>query len=265
MIAPLWRDAVPARFAVIGDPIDHSRSPQMQNAALKKLREPGDFVAIRVPPSEACFALEHLASLGYVGVNVTVPNKSAVIPWLQSVEPFAQRVGAVNTIDLRDRRGTNTDGAGFLATFPKEVRRVLILGAGGSSRALLAALEDAGIVTALWNRSADRAEDLVAELKLSTLVLREAALKDFDVVVNATSASLQGAMPTALDWSTAPSNCLAYELAYPGSSSAFLNSAESAGLATMDGLPLLVEQGALSLEWWLRVSAPRKIMMEAIQ
>jgi shikimate dehydrogenase len=263
-----WRDAPRARFAVIGDPIGHSLSPQMQNAALRDLGVDGEYVAIRVEPSEACVALDHLAGLGYEGVNVTVPNKGAVLPWLTSVEPFAARVGAVNTIKLATRTGTNTDGPGFLQTFTglgvKFRAYVLMLGAGGSARAILTALASEDFDTWIWNRTKERAEALVEESRVGTRVVDTIDPSLYDLIINGTSSTLQEAAELPIDWSRAKHGAVAYDLSYPESKSLFLRGAKAVGLKTKDGLGLLVAQGALSLEWWLGVEPNREVMLEAV-
>ncbi len=263
-----WRDAPAARFAVIGDPISHSLSPQMQNAALRAMGEEGEYLAVRVESGEACAALDHLAGLGFRGVNVTVPNKAAVMPWLEELEPFATRVGAANTIDLPGRRGTNTDGDGFLDTLSElslpDDAQVLILGAGGSARALVPALAEAGYNVVIWNRTLERAERLVRELDMLASVQAELDLAGFDLIVNATSSSLGSDQNLDLDWTQAEPSVIAYELSY-GAVSNFLAGASARGLRTVDGKSLLVAQGARSLEWWLRRPAPREVMREAIK
>ncbi|RYG24256.1 shikimate dehydrogenase, partial [bacterium] len=132
-----WQEAPAADFAVIGDPVAHSRSPQMHNAAFKALGLDFKYVAVHVPPGEVKAALSHLAELGYQGINVTVPHKEEAIGWCLHVDKFVTEVQAVNTIDLERKAGINTDAGGFLATLPElPTKTALVLGAGGSARAL---------------------------------------------------------------------------------------------------------------------------------
>lgn len=263
-----WREAPAARFAVIGDPISHSLSPKMQNAALRAMGEPGEYVAIRVPFEETHQALSHLAGKRYQGANVTVPDKGPATTWLRSADPIAQRVGAANTIDLHGSRGTNTDGAGFLESldlYGIEAANVLILGAGGSARAIIASLPLDRFVVFIWNRTMSRAATLCRELGMAATVVPTPGLAGFDLIVNATSSSLQEDQRLDLDWSVASPDAVAYDLSYPAERSDFLRQAAHKGLKTIDGIELLIAQGARSLEWWLGKPVPREVMREALR
>jgi shikimate dehydrogenase len=232
----------------------------MHQAAYRALGLDYTYVALRVSPGEVGRALDHLSKLGYRGVNVTVPHKQEVIAWCRSVDPFVERVNAANTLDLKNASCLNTDAPGFLETLPSVPERVLLLGAGGSARALAAALSDAGCELRIFNRTHDRALEMVRDLSLDASVLNKPDAEGADLVLNTTSGSLSGHAPD-VDWSWARPDALAYDLVY--GETPFLRAASEAGLRTMDGLPLLVAQGALSLEWWLGMDAPRGAMMEA--
>ncbi|MEJ5170669.1 MAG: shikimate dehydrogenase [Fimbriimonadales bacterium] len=262
-----WREAPPAQFAVIGDPVGHSLSPRMHAAALRALGIEARYVAIRVPRGEVSRCLARLADLGYVGVNCTVPHKAEALVACASVDPFARRVGAVNTVRLDRIEGTNTDGPGFLDTLRPlrlaEGSRVLVLGAGGSARAVAAALAEAGFRVALWNRTAERAEALVGEVGLEAELMPTPDPHGCSLIVNTTSAGLRGE-PLSLDWSRAPADAVAYDLMYGDEPTPFLKAAASLGLRVVDGRPLLAAQGARSLEWWLGVQAPRREMLRSI-
>lgn len=257
-----WRDAPVAQFAVIGDPIEHSRSPEMHAAAFRSLGLPYRTVRVHVEPGEVDEALEHLASIGFLGVNVTVPHKEAAWRWSgRSGDGLSARIGAANTLRLATRECINTDGPGFVDTLESLPERALLLGAGGSARAIAASLEDAGVELTIWNRTRERAEALKRELDLQAEILDEPDLAGFDLIVNATSAGLHGGGP-GLEWGVAKPSALAYDLVY--GSTPFLEAAAARGLQTMDGIPLLVAQGARSLEWWLGVEAPRAAMLKAL-
>jgi shikimate dehydrogenase len=255
-----WRDAPAADFAVIGDPVRHSRSPAMHNAAYRALGLPYRYVAIEVPSGEVLPALDHLSSLGYVGVNVTVPHKSEVIGWCDSSDSFVVRVGAANTVSLASHSCINTDAPGFMETLPHFCKNVLVLGAGGSARALVAVLSDAQCNLSVFNRTTSRARSVIKDLGIEATFQAEPDLTGADLVLNTTSGSLSGETLN-LNWSAAKPGALAYDLVY--GETPFLRAAASAGLATMDGIALLVAQGARSFEWWLDVPAPRDVMMEA--
>jgi len=258
-----WRDAGPGEFAVIGDPVSHSLSPKMQNAALHHLGRGERYSAVHVPVGEVLPALDHLAALGYLGVNVTVPHKEAVIPWLNTIDPFAERANAVNTINLQTKSGINTDAPGFIEVLTDaglpEGSSILLLGAGGSARALALALTSASFKLSIWNRTPERAAALAESVGGTHTSGLD--LKGFDAVINTTSASLQGeAIPVLWD----AFEGVAVDLMYQEGLTPFLLEAANQGLRAIDGRNLLVAQGALSLEFWLGVTAPRDVMMEAI-
>ena len=261
-----WREAQPADFAVIGDPVAHSRSPGMHAAAYRSLGLSLRYEAIHVPPGEVAPALDRLRDLGYRGINVTVPHKEEVLMWCRQIEPFAARVRAANTVRLSDRACINTDAPGFLETLlelglPHRMR-VLMLGAGGSARALALALSEAGHELRIFNRTRSRAEQMVADLAINAEVLDAADPTAVDLILNTTSASLQSSDLPVL-WNLTKPGAVAYDLVY--GHSPFLDEAMNRGLRVVDGLPLLVAQGALSFEWWLGRPAPRQAMMEALR
>ena len=259
-----WRKAPSGDFAVIGDPIEHSLSPQMHAAAFDSLAETYEYRAIRVQPGEVAAALQRLKYLGYRGINVTVPHKSEAFEACITTDEFARRAGVANTIRLEDMHGINTDGPGFIETLSGQVdlgEKVLLLGAGGSARSIALALALAGYNIRVFNRTLERAFSLVRELEIEAEVVDHPFVQDVQLMVNATSTSLQNvALPIAFD--KAEPGCLAYDLVY--GETPFLVEAARHGLRTMDGKALLVAQGALSQEFWLGRPAPRQIMMEAI-
>jgi shikimate dehydrogenase len=262
-----WREAPRAAFAVIGDPIAHSLSPSMQNAGLRALGRDEQYVAIRVTTPELRQAVLHLKELGYIGLNVTVPHKEHICELLQDIEPLAARIGAVNTVHLASMLGRNTDAPGFAKTleqFQLGMRpNVLVLGAGGSARAILAALEPLNPNLEIWNRTADRAEKVLAELQIPGEVVETPELAGKDLIVNCTS-GVGGAM-LPLDWNDAHDRAIAYDLMYGHRATDFLEGARQRGLKTLDGLGMLVEQGALSMEGWLSIQASRSAMLQGLQ
>ena len=255
-----WRDAPPADFAVIGDPVSHSKSPAMHQAVFQALGLDYRYRAIHVPTGEVSAALDHLAELGYWGVNVTVPHKQSALEWATEPDSIAQRIGATNTLELRTRAATNTDAGGFMESLKgANICRALVLGAGGSARAVCIALRDAGVEVCIWNRSPESARALADEFGL--LPVESPQSKAFELVVNATSASLQGSnLP--IEWSEAVPGAIAYDLVY--GVTPFLVSAKQFRFQVIDGSELLVAQGARSFEWWTGLKAPRDVMREAI-
>ncbi|MBX3117905.1 MAG: shikimate dehydrogenase [Fimbriimonadaceae bacterium] len=263
-----WQEAPKADFAVIGDPVSHSLSPQMHEAAYRALELPYKYVAIRVPPHEVGMALQHLSGLGYVGANITVPHKEEVLLWTGSVDSFAKRVRAANTVHMAARQAINTDGPGFMDTLNdlnvNQNSRVLVLGAGGSARSIVTALLDAGYSVGLWNRTYARAQAMLDEFDLEATLHESIDLEGYDVVVNATASGIADD-DLGIDWSKANKSAIAYDLYYANGLTPYLNSASAAGLKCIDGRHLLVAQGARSFEWWLDKQAPREAMMNAIR
>lgn len=246
------------RFAVIGDPVAHSLSPAMHSAAYAALGLDHTYDRLHVTD----LAAQIDAVRNFDGVNVTVPHKEAIAGFCRA-DAFALRAGSVNTVNWRTGAGINTDGPGFLDIMPEGSRHVLILGAGGTTRSVALALDLAGIETAIWNRTRERAERLVRELEISTRVSSLPELAGFDVIVNATSTGLKGER-LPLDWEQVQPNAVAVELAYGKEPTPFERDATAAGLRTIDGRELLLAQGARSFEWWLGIPAPREAMRRAI-
>lgn len=253
-----------ARFAVIGDPVGHSLSPRMHEAAYRELGMSHVYEAIRVPAGGVAAHLGRLSDEGFAGVNVTVPHKEEALAFGEPDE-FCQRARAVNTIDLRTGKGKNTDAPGFLAVLARHGAgsRVLLLGAGGSARALALAMGDAGYELAIWNRTEARAVELAGSCGGRAV---SGWSGDFDVIVNATSASLTGELPLdpALIQPPASAGGLAIDLYYAGGPTPFMAAFADRGWSTLDGRELLVEQGALAFEFWLDVEAPREAMRAAV-
>jgi len=262
-----WSEAPEADFGVIGDPVGHSLSPRMHTAAFEALSLPYRYVAIQVPTGKVATALARLESLGYRGINVTVPHKEEALAWASQVESLARRVRAANTLRLADKSCINTDAPGFIDTlkaFDPPRRTALVLGAGGSARAIAVALLTAGYNLYLYNRTPAKVEALASELKIPAYQIRETAdPSGVSLIVNTTSASLKNdELP--IQWERAEKGALAYDLMYGKEPTPFLQSAAQRGLATMDGRAMLVAQGARAFKWWLGIDPPRDVMLEAI-
>jgi len=262
-----WQDAPLADFAVIGDPVSHSLSPKMHAAAYAALGLPYRYVAVRVAPGSVAEALNHLGSLGYIGVNVTVPHKEEALQWCAAPDPFALKVRAANTLRLTDRSGINTDAPGFLDTLSQlglTKGTVLLLGAGGTARALALALSDAGWRIRLFNRTAAKATVIAEELNLNAEVISEPDPVGADLILNTTSASLQQAS-LGIRWERASSHAVAYDVMYSHQPTLFMAEAASFGLRTCDGAALLAAQGARAFSWWLGLPPPYEPMREALR
>jgi shikimate dehydrogenase len=268
-------------LGVFGRPIGHSVSPAMHNAALNELGLDYVYVAFDVDPAWLERAVQAVRALGMAGVNVTIPHKEEVIRFLDEVSPEARLVGSVNTIsNVNGRlRGDSTDGAGFLQAFEEigaEVRekRAVLLGAGGSARAVLYALLAKGASVTIVNRTMERGEKLAAEfddvspgnaraVMLSPDSLKK-AVQDADLLVNCTSVG----MWPRVEESPCPeeflhSGLLVYDLVYNPLRTKLIRDAEKAGAATISGLKMLVFQGAVSFKIWTGYDPPIGIMENA--
>jgi len=273
---------MPQRLGIIGHPIGHSISPLFQQAALDAIGFDGAYEAWDVAPDGVGEFVAGLRAPGTLGINVTVPHKEAVIPFLDEVDDWASTAGAVNTTANRDGRppGHNTDGIGFLralrdgAGFDPRGRDVLVLGAGGSARGVVYALARAGIAQLfIANRTLERAERLASiaidsGVAAEAMVLSDApgATREVSLIVNCTSMGMvHGPDEDSSPLSAAdiPSTVLVNDLVYNPLETPLLREAARAGAATLGGIQMLVYQGAASFEMWTGHDAPVAVMLEA--
>lgn len=249
---------------VWGYPVSHSRSPVMQNAALQVLGLDWVYVPFEVAPENAEAAAAAVRVLGLVGVNVTVPLKELVLPYLDGVEDAAAQIGSVNTIHNENGRltGYSTDGAGFLQSLESvgqstDGREVYVLGAGGSARAVAWAMASRGSRCRIANRTPARSEALAAGINLvypgrASAVEWGAETEPFDLLVNTTSLGMQ---PREAEMPLLPPGALSgkpfvCDLIYAPAQTRLLAAAEAAGCGMLNGLGMLVYQGAISLSIW---------------
>ena len=251
---------VTALAGVLGHPVAHSRSPAMHNAAFAALGLDWHYVKLPVPPELFERTVRALPGSGYRGANVTIPHKFAALALADSATPAARAVGAANTLTFEDDGidADNTDVGGFLGALGESPRgrTAVVLGAGGAARAVVWALVEAGAAdVAIWNRTPERAQELANAFGARAVALPESA----DIAVNATSVGLQeGSLP--LDGLESPA--VAVELVY-GSATPFATWAREGGARVVDGLEVLVRQGALSFQRWTGVDPPLDVMREA--
>jgi shikimate dehydrogenase len=258
------------RLAVIGHPVAHSRSPAMQNAALAALGlgEEWSYEAIDVAPEGFAARVRAMADEGFAGANVTVPHKQAALALADAPSEVAREIGAANTLVLADERvqAHNTDADGFLAALPGPPReqRALVLGAGGAARAVVWALEREGATVEVWNRTPERAQRICAELGGTAVADPDQGAAD--LIVNTSAAGLGGEDPFAQLPLVAerfrPGQTVA-DMVYGDASSPLLVAAGAAGATVVDGLEILVQQGALSLQIWTGRDAPLDVMRAA--
>lgn len=263
------------RLAVLGHPVAHSRSPAMHNAALAELDLAGawSYEAIDLAPEELERRVRAMPDEGFVGANVTVPHKEAALGLADEPSRTALVIGAANTLSFEggEVRADNTDAPGLLAALralpasPAGVR-ALVLGAGGAARAAIWALTQGGAVVDVWNRTFARAEGVYEELsgymELGGAPAESPRHEDYGIVVNTTSVGLHGEnpfehLPLKRDGFAGQ---VVVDLVYGDRPTGLLEVAEAAGATTVDGIEVLVRQGALSLELWTGLPAPLDIM-----
>ncbi len=266
------------RLGVVGWPVAHSRSPAMHNAALAHVGLAGwRYQLLPIPPALIEQVLRALPGAGFAGVNVTIPHKEAALAVASEATERARAIGASNTLVYGDD-GTicadNTDGPALietLAALPSPVtapRSALVLGAGGSARAALWALREAGVAElAIWNRTAERAATLAAEFDARPVTGAQAT-QPVELLVNCTAVELHGGDPFA-ELPVTPAQlagCGALaDYAYAGRETGLVAAARRAGVPAVDGLELLVVQGALAFERFTGRPAPRAVMRGALR
>jgi shikimate dehydrogenase len=267
---------------VIGDPITHTLSPSMHNAAFRALGLDAVYLPLGVPASGLQPLLESLAALNALGANVTVPYKEKVIPFLHACRDNAKKIGAVNTLTIEHGRltGHNTDAAGFSMSleqngFEVRNRQAVLLGGGGAGRAVAYALLDAKVRTlAVADLDRERVERLaldfrsVGEGKIYSVTPHSeelrAALQEADLVVNATPLGLkpQDPLPAARDW--LPSGRCIMDLVYGAGDTPFLAAARERGNQIVRGWQMLLNQGAAAFKLWTGQEPPLAEMKKAL-
>ena len=263
---------------LIGYPVKHSLSPAMHNSAFAALSLNWCYVSLPVLPERLGEAVAGLRALSFVGANVTVPHKEAVMSYLDHVTPEAQAIGAVNTIVVREGKliGYNTDWQGFLTAlseggFDPQGKRAVVLGAGGAARAVVYALAQAGAQVAILNRTPARAQALAKDFSplFSTLPLTPQTVEDqtaeTHLLVNTTPVGLWPEVDKSL-WPedlAFPGHLTVFDLVYNPRETKLLRQARWAGAKVIGGLGMLIHQGAVAFELWTREKAPVEMMYEA--
>ena len=267
---------------VIGDPVEHSLSPVMHNAAFEELNLDFVYVAFRVRREELREAIIGARSLALHGLNVTMPHKNAVMGYLDEIDSTARSIGAVNTILNDEGRlmGYNTDGVGALKALKENGitpngKKLLLLGAGGAGKAIAfhAAQEVKELI--ILNRTPQKAKKLAEFLRkefnkkingnaLSTEIL-EKELRDTDILVNATSVGMHPDVNQSLVSPSLlrPDLCV-MDIVYNPLKTKLAKDAKAVGAKVVSGIEMLVHQGAASFEIWTNHSAPVKVMKQAV-
>jgi len=261
-------------YGLIGDPVEHSFSPPMMNAVFSYMNLDACYLAYQVDEKKVSEAIAGIRALNFAGVNVTVPHKSAVIPYLDEVSPLAKKIGAVNTIsNVKGRlKGTNTDFSGFIRSlktlnFSPKKKTIALLGSGGSARALVAGLADAGALRVmLHNRTAERAEKLVTEFsryfpltQLEAVSLQTIHETPLDLLVNTTTVGMFSSdLPLNLK-QCRKINLLA-DIIYRPSQTPLLKQAKELGINAVNGIDMLLYQGCDAFTFWTGKQAPEEVM-----
>ncbi|MDA8050961.1 MAG: shikimate dehydrogenase [Rhodospirillales bacterium] len=253
-----------ARVAgLLGWPVAHSRSPRLHGFWLERYGIDGAYVPLPVPPGALTTAVRGLLAAGFAGCNVTIPHKEAAYALCDSLAGSARRIEAVNTLVFRNGKihGSSTDGAAFLANLRDHgvdpaAGPALVLGAGGASRDILAALIDTGIRVSVTNRTPDRPEALrriFPSLAILPWEARAAALADHALLVNTTAAGMAGEAALEIDLARAPASLTVADIVYVPLLTPLLAAAGNRGLCTVPGLGMLLHQAVPGFAAWFGV------------
>jgi shikimate dehydrogenase len=268
-------------FGIFGHPVEHTFSPGMHNAAFRKVGIDGCYVPFAVHPDRLADAVRAIVPLGLRGVNITVPHKENVIPFLDDLAEDARLIGAVNTIEVRKGRliGHNTDGRGFLRSLSEQTRfrprgrTIVLVGSGGAARAVSFSLALAGAKRIyLHDLDIAKAKRLAQELRKRTPVMSDAlpaddihrASKEADCLINATPLGLKRGDPLPIPGSAIESWHLVCDLVYNPPQTALLRIARANRAATLPGIGMLLYQGVIAFEIWTGKKAPVPVMRSAL-
>jgi len=264
--------------AVFGDPIRHTASPAMHNAAYRHLKMNWCYLACQVNPANLDAALRGIREMNFVGVNLTVPHKIFALALVDEVDPVAHRLGAVNTVVVTPNKklmGYNTDGYGLVQALKDDFRlklkgkRVTVLGAGGAGRAAViqCAMEGATELC-LINRTVSKAEELAAEVRKSfprvQVNVGELWAGGYDLLINATSLGLKPDDPSPIKSNLLPNFAHIFDMIYRPAETKLLKDAKRARCKTANGLSMLLHQGAKAFQIWSGQTAPVTAMRRAL-
>lgn len=277
-------------YGILGHPVKHTLSPILHNAAFQALGLDCCYLAFDVKPRDLKKGICGLVALGIKGFNLTIPHKETAIDFLDEVTPEAARIGAVNTVVIQQGRliGHNTDGLGFVWAFCVETgvslkgKRVLLLGAGGAARAVAFQLAKEGVKSiSIINRTLARARALVRDLgkkfskldrmaeafspRVWPLIFQHPILHRVDVIINATSVGMHPNDPPLVPRLFLNEHQVVCDLIYRPPKTRLLSEAEAAGAKTMNGMGMLLYQGALAFELWTGKKPPIALMRDTLE
>lgn len=272
------------KLCVIGDPVAHSKSPLIQNAMISALGLNYEYTAVRVAGEETAQWLDRARTEGWAGFNATMPHKEHLLPLMDALDPLAEACGAVNTVCLRDGRayGYNTDGGGFLRALADlgvdpAGKRVLLLGSGGTAKAVSAALAEVGAAVTIANRTVSKAEEIckIDPAQLTPAGFEIESLRELaagsSMLVNCTCLGMAGTGADFADLSfvdALPTGAAVCDAIYAPPETALLKRARERGLVTMNGIGMLLHQAILALEHFtgahIDVEAAKGAILEAL-
>lgn len=269
-------------IGIFGDPVGHTLSPAIHNAAFERLGLPYVYVPFHVKPAELKKAIEAIRALDMPGINITIPHKERALKFLDEADEDARRIGAVNTIVNMEGRliGYNTDGTGYLRSLREETgfkaagKNIIIIGAGGAARSIFyAILTHKPERVVLANRTVKRARALADEFGRRFNVKIEASgagkdaleaySKDSHLVVNTTSLGMMGEGRLDFPLESLPENAVVSDIVYRPLKTEFIKGAEKRALKVHTGLGMLIHQGAIGFELWTGRKAPVEVMRKA--
>ncbi|KAA8756018.1 MULTISPECIES: shikimate dehydrogenase [Paenibacillus] len=277
-----FNSSLPVLLGVMGDPIAHSKSPVMHNAALQAAEVNGIYMPLHVHPDQLEAAVRGIVALGYRGVNVTIPHKEQVMQYLDVIDESARLIGAVNTIvnEGGTLTGYNTDGIGYVRSLKEEAvpelagKRIAVLGAGGAARGVIYALAlEKPEQIHILNRTADRAVALASDLRghglgeISGSGMEDAAtvLATADIVINTTAAGMHPHVDDVpVDPELIREGAAVSDLIYNPLETRLLRESRLRGCTVHGGLGMFVYQGAVAFEHWLGIPAPVETMRRAV-
>ncbi len=256
-------------YGIFGDPVSHSLSPVMHNAAFSHIGYDAAYLAFRVKDIGA--AVSAIKALNIKGVSVTIPHKVAIMAFLDEVDEMAEKIGAVNTVVNRDGvlTGYNSDWLGAVKALSEKSdirgKNIAVIGAGGAARAIGFGIISEGGKVVIVNRSADKGEKLAGDIGAEFLLLSEFKGKQYDILINTTPLGMTPNIGTT----PVPKNCLAentvvMDIVYNPLKTRLLKEAEEAGCTVIDGLSMFVRQGVFQFELWTEKKAPVEVMRGAV-
>lgn len=262
-------------YCLIGDPVEKSLSPEIHNLSFELNGIDGAYLALRVKPQDLGEALGGIRALGIKGINVTIPHKVEIIKYLDELDEEAELLGAVNTVKNVDGKlkGYNTDGRGFVELLRSsgvelKGKRVLMLGAGGASRAIAISLGLEGVSEiCVFNRTEEKskalAEEISSKIKDVSAVYKLSDLKNYDLAINCTSVGMHPDVSRVpFDVELLSEHCIVADIVYKPLRTEFLTRAEARGLKTVEGLGMLINQALLSEEIWTERDIEKEKVLE---